>query len=390
MKKDFFIIDSHAYLYKNYFALPPLKTSRGEEIAALYGFLRLLFKIVRERKPEYLAVCYDSEGPTKREEKYPLYKANRPKTDRSLIDQINLSWEILSDMGIKTIRAKGYEADDFIAVLSQKAIENSLRPVIVSHDKDIYSLISIGAVIFDGDSKDYYSEEKAMEKFKVPSRLIRDYLSLVGDSSDNVPGAQGIGPKTAVILLNKYGSLEKIIQACENEAQLDKNLMKVKKNLESVLLSWDLIGLDYSAPVDFKKEDYAFSGFRTDLIKPWAERLEFRELYKMIQEDISADNKQVELFNNYENSVKKMVNISDFLNRDLKELLIAAEKMSDGEVVSLLEISKIKDLLKSDCKKYIYDTKDIVKSAGISRLENFEDIKIAYYLSHGAEEKTRT
>lgn len=387
MKKDFFIVDSHAYLYKNYFALPPLKTSRGEEVGALYGFLRLILKIVREKKPQYLAVCYDSPGPTKREEKYPLYKANRPKTDKSLIEQINISWEILSDMGIRTLRAKGYEADDFIAVISQGAIKNGLRPVIVSNDKDIYSLISIGAVIFDGVSDEYYSEEKAMEKFKVPSRLIRDYLSLIGDASDNVPGAEGIGPKTAVALLNKYGSLEKIIQACEKDAQSDKNLMKVKKSLESVLLSWDLIGLDYSVPIDFKKEDYAFSGFKTDLLKPWAERLEFKELYQMLKGDVKDDDKQVELFSAFDNSVEKLIDISDFLKRELKEIYIAAGKVSDGEVISLLDISKIKDLLKGPCKKYIYDVKDVVKSAGISRMENFEDIKIAYYLAYGAERK---
>lgn len=388
MKKEFFILDSHAYLYKNYFALPRLLTSRGEEVGAVYGFIRLLLKIIKEKKPQYLAVCYDSPGTTKREEKYSLYKANRPKTDKALIDQINLSWELLSALGVKTLKAGGYEADDLIAVLCEKASGQGLTPVIVSHDKDIYSLISRGALVWDGNSKEYYGEEYAVKKFGVPSSLIRDYLSLTGDSSDNIPGAEGIGPKKASMLLNKYGSLEKIISACELNSELDKDLIKVKNSIDSIKLSWELVGLDYSAPVNFNKEDYAFSGFNTEALNLWAERLEFRELYSMaVKSGKSETDLQGELFSGDNTPSVKSVSISEIISRRPEEFSAAAGEIFDGEFSAEIEYQQLAALLESRAKKYLYDAKEIIKKACPERLENFEDIKLAYYLAHGGQRK---
>ncbi|GAB4028301.1 MAG: DNA polymerase I [Elusimicrobiota bacterium] len=388
MKKEFFILDSHAYLYKNYFALPKLLTSHGEEVGAVYGFIRLLLKIIKEKKPQYLAVCYDSPGVTKREEKYSLYKANRPKTDKALIDQINLSWELLSSLGVKTLKASGYEADDIIAVLCEKALAQVLTPVVVSHDKDIYSLISRGALVWDGNSKEYYGEEYALKKFGVPSSLIRDYLSLTGDSSDNIPGAEGIGPKKASLLLNKYGSLEKIISACEGNFELDRDLAKVKKSIDSIRLSWELVGLDYSLPLDFKKEDYAFSGFKTEKVNYWAERLQFQELYTIAGQSAKAEHcSQGELFSADDTPSAACGSISEIILRKPEEFSVASGEIFDTAVIAEAEDSRLVILLESQAKKYLYDAKEIIKKACPEKLENFEDIKLAYYLAHGGQRK---
>ncbi|MEW5950803.1 MAG: DNA polymerase [Elusimicrobiota bacterium] len=381
-EKEFFIIDSHAYLYKNYFALPRMLTSKGEEVGALYGFVRLLLKIIRDKKPKYLAVCYDSPGPTKREEKYSLYKANRPKTDRALIDQINLSWLLLEDLGIKTLKAQGFEADDIMAVLSEKSLKEGLKPIIVSQDKDIYSLISKGALVWDASSPVYFSEEAVLKKFSVPSYMVEDFLALTGDSSDNIPGAQGIGPKTAAALLKEYGSLEEIIKACEKEDIKDKNILKVKNSLNSVKLSKELVKLDFSAPCGGEILDFAFGGIKTEKISFWAQRLEFKELYALEKkEDLFS-------FEEIDNNKFPEINFTDMLNRDIPEFSCDGTEIFDGEKTAKIEnLKDIVPLLKTKAVKYLYAAKEIAKESKISSLDNFEDIKLAYYLVNAGQRK---
>ncbi len=382
-EKEIFIIDSHAYLYKNYFALPKMLTSKGEEAGAVYGFLRMLLKIIKEKKPLYLAVCYDSPGPTKRKEKYQLYKANRPETDRALIDQINLSAEILRDLGIKTVSISGFEADDIIASITQKALKNGLKPVIVSPDKDICSLISLGAYVWDGSAEEYFSEEYVLKKFMVPSSLVEDFLSLTGDGSDNIPGAEGIGPKKAAQLLEKYGSLDSIISACQKDGIEDKNLLKVKESLDSVRLSKELVKLDFTAPVGEDLEIFSFGGLRTEKIPFWAQRLEFGYLYELDKKD--------ELFSfGNENIIESAPSLplTHILDSNPGEISVFENKLfTEAGYCEFDQCRDIAPLLKSGARKYLYDTKEFLKNCGIFQMENFEDIRLAYYLAYGGQRK---
>ena len=137
-----FIIDAHAFLHRSYHALPKFTTSKGMEVGALFGFSRLILKILREYSPEYLAVCFDSKGHSFRNGIYPEYKANRAKTDPALVDQLSYARDLVRALGLKPVFAEGYEADDLIAAVAKKSYESGCETVIVSGDKDILQLIN--------------------------------------------------------------------------------------------------------------------------------------------------------------------------------------------------------------------------------------------------------
>jgi DNA polymerase-1 len=380
MKPSFFIIDSHAYLYKNYFALPKLTTSKGEEVGALYGFIRLVLKILNEKNPDYIVACYDSRTKTKREEMYSLYKANRPKTDEELIRQINLSYEIVDSLGIKTLSMDGYEADDIIATIVGR-FEGKTQPIIVSQDKDIHYLISKGALIWDGSSEKLRDENFVLDKFGISSDKIFDYLCLIGDSSDNIPGVAGIGPKKAVNLISKYGNIDNIIEnALSNE--MDKDLKKVKDSIENLKISKELVKLNDKLDIPFSLEEFKRGTYNYKNISELAQRFEFKELLK-----ISSTN-SIELFSDVQMKYRE-AELSEFKKEKLEYVSIYKNVIASENIYSKYGNAKeIEDILKNnEIKKYFYDYKEfLIENEGFKSV-NYEDLHIAYYLLYGASRK---
>ena len=212
--QELFIIDAHGFLHRNYHALPKLTTSKGEEAGALYGFVNWLIKFLKDKNPRYAAVCFDSKGPTFRHEIYKEYKANRKPADEELVSQLKVARDLVAAMGLKVVALTGAEADDLMATLAAYATKEGRQAVIVTSDKDIYQAAGENVKIWSGTPKDSYkSDEACKAKFGIPCAYIKDYLSIVGDSVDNVPGAAGIGPKTATELINKFGHLADIYKA---------------------------------------------------------------------------------------------------------------------------------------------------------------------------------
>ena len=278
-----FIVDAHAFLHRSYHALPKLSNSKGEETGALYGFMRLLLKLVREQKPKYLAVCFDSPGRTFRDAISPEYKANRPPTEPGLVSQLGKARELTAALGFKGVYADGFEADDLIAALAGKFSRAGMEAVIVSGDKDASQLAGPLVKIWDGSSPGFSGPEAVLKKYGVTPAQLADYFSLTGDASDNVPGVSGIGPKSAAKLINEYGSLAAVIEASGNPelAAKDKALAKVAKDRANAELSRRLVLLDTNAPV---QEDFeAFSPVKPDqeAVAKLAASLEFRELKAM-------------------------------------------------------------------------------------------------------------
>ena len=279
-KKRVYIIDAHAFLHRSYHALPKFSTSKGEEVGALFGFTRLLLKILRERKPEYLAVCFDSKGGTFRDDLYGEYKANRPDIDEGLVTQLITARDLVKALGLKGLYLKGYEADDIIATLARRAAAAGMEAVIVSGDKDAAQLVGENVRMWDGNSPEFSGPEAVEKKYGVPPGLLPDYFALTGDSSDNVPGVAGVGPKSASKLVQTYGPLEKILAAATDPdlAAKDKALAKVAKDMENARLSRRLVTLEADAPIE--------EGL--DILKPatpggteleeMARRLEFKDL----------------------------------------------------------------------------------------------------------------
>jgi len=278
--KRVFILDAHAFLHRSYHALPKFSTSKGEEVGALFGFTRLLLKILRERKPDYFAVCFDSKGGTFRDELYREYKANRVQADPGLVSQLITARDLVKALGLKGVYLKGYEADDIIATLARRAQQAGLEAVIVSGDKDAAQLTGDNVKLWDGSSPDFSGPEAVLKKYGVPPALLPEYFALTGDSSDNVPGVAGIGPKSAAKLVQAYGPLEKILAAALDPvlAAADKALAKVAKDMENARLSRRLVTLEGDAPIEEGMDIFKPAVPGGPELEEMARRLEFKEL----------------------------------------------------------------------------------------------------------------
>jgi DNA polymerase-1 len=243
-----FLIDAYALIYRSYFAFisRPLTNSRGENTSAPFGFTRFLLDIREKFEPDYLAIVFDA-GSSFRDEIYPDYKATREKMPDDLRASMGRIRDIVAGFRDTVVELDGYEADDVIGTLAVKARDAGLEAVIVSGDKDFYQLVGPGIHLLNpgrggatGVAAEWVTEENAAEKFGIPPAQVVDYLALVGDSSDNIPGARGIGPKTAVQLLREHPSIEALI-AHAAEVKPARASKSLQENAEDVRLSRRLV-----------------------------------------------------------------------------------------------------------------------------------------------------
>ncbi|MBN1967784.1 MAG: DNA polymerase I [Candidatus Delongbacteria bacterium] len=264
--KKLFVIDGYALIYRSYFAFgnSPLITEAGINVSAIYGFFNSLIALVEKEKPEYMVLVLDPPGPTFRHIAYDQYKATRQKMPQDLKDSLPILFEMVDAFRLKTIELEGFEADDVIASISMDGYKFDYETVIYSSDKDLFQLIGDKVKIYDPRTQTLFDREKSYEKFSVYPEQIVDYLSMVGDSSDNVPGVPKIGAKTAVELLNSYGSLDNIYdnldlikkKAIQTTLTENRNLADLSKSLVTLRsdLNYDLTlnECSWSAP-DFEK-----------------------------------------------------------------------------------------------------------------------------------------
>lgn len=257
---EFFLIDAHNFLHRNYHALPKLTTSSGLEVGALYGFVRWLLKMRREKNPAYVAVCFDSPGGcARRKALLPSYKGTRKKPDEALVRQLELARDVVHRLGFAVVAKQGIEADDLMAFLALQAQKAQVKSVLVTTDKDVYQFLNDFIHIWPAGGKDgFKGPEAAVEKFGVRVAFLPDYFSIVGDASDNIPGVAGVGPKSAVDLIEKFGHLEDILRAAHNDNP-DIKPAVAKKLLEhegEALLSKQLVVLDSNLAIPFDLSAY--------------------------------------------------------------------------------------------------------------------------------------
>lgn len=257
---QFFLIDAHNFLHRNYHALPKLTTSSGQEVGALYGFARWLIKMLQTYHPPYVAVCFDSPGGcARRKSLWPAYKGNRKKPEDALLSQLATARELVRGLGLAVVAKPGIEADDLMAFLARRAAEEQVPSVLATTDKDVYQFLNDFIHIWPAGGKDgFKGPEAAVEKFGVRTDFLPDYFSIVGDASDNIPGVHGIGPKSAVELIEKFGHLEDIIRA----AHLDRPdlkpalAQKLRDHEGEALLSKQLVVFDSNLDMPFQLADY--------------------------------------------------------------------------------------------------------------------------------------
>ncbi|HLD28953.1 MAG TPA: DNA polymerase, partial [bacterium] len=275
-----FIIDGNSYIHRAYHALPPLTNSRGEPVGALFGFTRMLVKIIRKEKPDYMLVCFDSPQPTFRHEEYKEYKATRKETDEDLRRQLPLSRDVVEGMGLNYVAEPGLEADDLIAGAVEKfGREKDLDIFIVSGDKDIYQLVGDKVFVYNEPKNRVFDAAGVREIFGIPAGNITDYLALAGDSSDNIPGVRGIGPRTAVQLLSEFPSLDKIYSNLESVPP--KIREKLEAGRDNAFLSRKLAVLA-RPEIKMSRDDLALGEWQTEKLVKMLERFEFTSILKEI------------------------------------------------------------------------------------------------------------
>lgn len=275
--EEIYLIDGSSYIYRAYHAMGGLSNSKGFPTGAIFGFCNMLQKTMKDRAPARIAVVFDAKGPNFRHEMYPEYKANRPAMPEDLRLQIPKIHEIVEAYRIPSVAIEGFEADDIIATLALEARQKGWQVTIVSGDKDLAQLVGNGILMWDPQKDVLYDPDGVEKKFGVPPELILDYMALVGDASDNIPGVPGVGPKTASNLLREFGSLEGVYSNLEKVSQ-KKVKENLQKNKDIALLSRKLATLSEQAPVDRKLEDMVVLEQDSEKLREIFKELEFKRL----------------------------------------------------------------------------------------------------------------
>ncbi|WP_172293818.1 DNA polymerase I [Pseudoruegeria sp. HB172150] len=287
------LIDGSAFIFRAFHALPPLtRKSDGLPIGAVSGFVNMIWKMVEDNKgpdaPTHVAVVFDKGSHTFRNDMYDLYKANRDEMPEDLRPQIPLTRDATRAFNIACLEQEGYEADDIIAALSCQARDAGGRVTIISSDKDLMQLVGDGVEMFDAMKNRRIGVEEVEEKFGVgPDRVI-DVQALAGDSVDNVPGAPGIGIKTAALLINEFGSLEDLLDRAE-EIKQPKRRQTLIDNREQIELSKKLVTLDCDTPVEVTLDDLEVKEPDATVLMNFLAAMEFRTVTKRVAEALGVE-----------------------------------------------------------------------------------------------------
>ncbi len=284
-----FLVDGSALAYRSYFAFirNPLINSRGENTSAVFGFANSLFKIINEQKPDYLVVVFDTKAPTFRHKIYPEYKSTRLKMPEDMVTQLPKIRELVEKMNLPLVERDGYEADDLIGTIAKEASKKKVQTVIVAGDKDFMQLVGDGVVMMvpqkGGEEIEFLDEKGVEQKMGVPPERIVDLLALMGDTSDNVPGIPGVGPKTAVSLIKEYGSTQKLLEKASS-IKKEKLRESVVAHQEDMMLSRRLVTIDTDVPFEWKLENFKRRSFDPVELKDFFINMEFRGLLKFVGE----------------------------------------------------------------------------------------------------------
>ncbi len=277
-----YLIDGSAYIYRAYFALPPLSNSKGLQTNAVYGFTTMMLKILREHQPDYLAVAFDERGPTLRHEEYKEYKAHRPEMPEGMQGQIPYVHRVVEALGLPAVRMAGYEADDLIGTLAQQAQAAGHEVVIVTGDKDMWQLLTPAVRIYDPVKDTWATEADCRERFGVEPGRVVEVMGLMGDATDNIPGVKGIGEKTALKLIGQFGTIEEVLRRVDAVAPTRTQTL-LREQADQARLSRQLATIHTDVPVEFVPERFRVGTPHSEPLVALLRELEFPTLLKLIQ-----------------------------------------------------------------------------------------------------------
>jgi len=390
-----YLLDGHSLAHRAFYALPLLTNEAGEYTNSVFGFVRMLFKIIDEEQPDHLAVAFDLKGPTFRHKEYKDYKAGRKKTPEELVPQISLIKNVLKSLNIPIVEKKGYEADDVIGTIAKEAAGKDINVKIVTGDRDALQLIDdrINVIYTRKGITDIieYNIEKVKEQYElVPHQLI-DMKGLMGDSSDNIPGVPGIGEKTATKLLKEYNNMENVLNNIDNISgkKRKENLRKYSKQAEMSKRLGKIV-TDLSIDLDFVELKMEKPNYQevVDLFK----RLEFNSLLERFEDDIEKKLKELS-YNNVKDEdavdkivdeIKKNKQVAFVINRIEDELLIKSNgKISQFQPFNEYKAKFIGIFEDEGIKKLSFNSKDNIvylSNRGIDFAGLSFDPQLASYL----------
>lgn len=393
------LLDSNSLMHRAYHALPNLKSTKGLYTGAIYGFLSILLKIIKEQNPTHIAAAFDLHGPTFRHEMYKEYKATRKPMDEELRQQVEPLKELITAMGIKIVSMQGYEGDDILGTLSKRFDDDC---VIVTGDRDSFQLVSPTTKVFwtkkgVSDIEVYDVDRLLQDGFTVQQFI--DYKALRGDTSDNVPGIPGVGEKTAKQLLEQFGSLENILANADKiPGKLGQN---VANNKELALLSKELVTINCNVPVECTLDDIAFTPVYSSAVKQKLAEFEITSLAnRMTFDDTKED--AISVAKHVEKNVVSLTSedeIVDAVKGDRIAIVIGKDLSFAVDEKTEYTVSCVEDLfsegigfdqaletlkhLAKDRELVCYDYKNMSKEYGFSQ-EKFFDVMIAAHLARGS------
>lgn len=408
-KKRLILVDGYSFFFRAFFALKNIKNrSDGLPVNGVYGFTKMLINLIVDLKSTHIAVVFDTGGKTFRHNIFEGYKANRPPVPEEMIPQFPIIREVVDVLNIKSIEKSGYEADDIIATLSKQAEKDGYEVWIISGDKDLMQLVDDNVFMYETKDNKVIGIKEVEEKWGVKPDKLLDVLSLMGDKADNISGVPSIGEKTAIELINEFGSVENIIDNVDNIKQ-EKRRKAIKENIDKLELSKQLITLCDNVDLDgLNIDDLSFNMLNPLRFRDFLNKMEFFSLARDVEKVFNVSN------NNEENKkYKKITTIEDlktncsnikdfyfeiltsnitgdvdfisFYNNDLY-FAIHIKESSDllSNNLSIEDVfSVLKDIFENkNVKKISYDIKksiNILKQYNIN-LVNYEDIKIISYL----------
>ena len=393
--KKLLILDSNSILNRAFYGVRYLSAKDGTPTNAIYGFLNILLKLIKEQEPDYICAAFDVKAPTFRHKQYEGYKAQRKPMPEGLAAQMPLAKDVLRAMGVTILEKEGYEADDIIGTVARLCEESEISCFIATGDKDDLQLASDKTKVILTVTKSGYNEtiiydDKAVkEKYRVTPTEFIDVKALMGDPSDNIPGVKGVGEKTAMSLIEKHHSIEYIYENIDGIGLKGAMLQKMKDGRKMAFMSKELATINRNTPIEFNAEDCVFDGFENNgELYEILKRLELNSIIKKL--DLSGgDNvkENEDIFKDFSYQVgdKNMISgdkVTVVLDFDGDNISSAAVGAGNNAVV-LNEQDDIKELLEDDSiAKVMFDVKEaIVKLNGRIDIKNIsDDTVIAAYL----------
>ena len=287
------LVDGSGYIFRAYYALPPMTRPDGTPVNAVYGFTNMLMKLVADTEAEYIAIIFDTARKTFRNDIYPDYKANRPPPPEDLIPQFDLIRDAVRAFALPSIAKEGFEADDLIATYARAAAADGHRVTIVSSDKDLMQLVGDGITMMDPMKSAMIGPEQVVERFGVAPDKVIDVQALAGDSTDNVPGVPGIGIKTAAELINTYGDLDGVL-AHAAEIKQPKRRERLIENADLARISRQLVTLRDDVPVDQGYDSFALRERDPETLLEFLAAQGFGSIVARVKAEFAAEGRPVE------------------------------------------------------------------------------------------------